>query len=209
MAEVPTVPGLPPLDWTHGPSGAVWETSRQELTLTAEAGVDWSNDSLGGAGNHGATLLGFPAPEGDFTLSARVRVAGERSTFDAGVLGLWRDDDHWAKLCFEFSPPGSSVTARRPMVVSVVTDVWSDDVNSRVVEADQVHLRIVRTGPPFAFHASPDGLRWDFVRLFRLAGSGPIAVGFLAQAPMGPTCVARFDRIRFAAGAPSDLRDGS
>jgi regulation of enolase protein 1 (concanavalin A-like superfamily) len=171
--------------------------------------VDWSNDSLGGGGNHRATLLGFPAPEGDFTLAARVRVIGERSTFDAAVLGLWRDDDHWAKLCFEFSPPGSSVTASRPMVVSVVTDSYSDDVNSGVVDADHVHLRIVRTGPAFAFHTSPDGIRWDFVRLFRLAGTGPITVGFMAQAPLGPSCVARFDRIGLAGGAPQDLRNGS
>lgn len=209
MAESPAVPGLPRLSWTHGPSGVAYDTSRGELTLTAAAGVDWSNDSLGGGRNHGASLLGFPAPEGDFALSARVRVVGDRSTFDAAVLGLWRDDDHWAKLCFEFSPPGSSVTAHRAMVVSVVTDSWSDDVNSGVVDADHVHLRLVRTGPAFAFHASPDGVRWDFVRLFRLAGTGPITVGFMAQAPMGPTCVAGFDRIRLAEGAPPDLRDGS
>lgn len=208
MAEVPAVPGLPALGWTHGPSGVAYEP-RGELTLTAGAGVDWSNDSLGGVGNHGATLLGFPAPAGDVTLSARVQVVGERSTFDAGVLGLWRDDDHWAKLCFEFSPPGSAVTARRPMVVSVVTDEFSDDANSGVVDADHVHLRIVTTGPAFAFHASPDGVRWDFVRLFRLAGTGPITVGFMAQAPRGPTCVARFDQIRLSEGAPTDLRDGS
>lgn len=209
MAEGPAVPGLPPLGWTHGPAGVAYEPSRGELTLTAAAGVDWSNDSLGGVGNHGATLLGFRAPEGDVTLSARVRVVGERSTFDAAVLGLWRDDDHWAKLCFEFSPPGSSVTARRAMVVSVVTDSYSDDVNSGVVDADHVYLRLVRTGPAFAFHASPDGVLWDFVRLFRLAGTGPITVGFMAQAPMGPTCVARFDRIQLSEGAPQDLRDGS
>lgn len=209
MAEAPRIPGLPALAWTHGPSGVSFDPDRTELTLTAEAGVDWSNDSLGGVANHGATLLGFSAPPGDFTLSARVRVVGERSTFDAGVLGLWRDDEHWAKLCFEFSPPGSSVTASRAMVVSVVTDGWSDDVNSGVVDDDHIYLRIVRTGPAFAFHASPDGVRWDFVRLFRLAGSGLISVGFLAQAPTGPPCVARFDRIRLAEGAPSDLRDGS
>ena len=34
-------------------------------------------------------------------------------------------------------------------------------------------------------------------------------VGFLAQAPMGTTCDARFDAIRFTDVAPEDLRDGS
>lgn len=209
MAEPPGLPGLPALRWTHDVSPVGNHLDDGVLTLTATAGVDWSNDALGVAANHGATLLGFDAPSGDFGLSARVRVVGPRTTFDAAALGLWRDDDHWAKLCFEFSPPGPSVTASSAMVVSVVTDGYSDDVNSGVVTDDHVHLRIVRTGPAFAFHASADGVVWDFVRLFRLAGSGPITVGFMAQAPMGPACEARFDHIRLTEDAPRDLRDGS
>jgi regulation of enolase protein 1 (concanavalin A-like superfamily) len=209
MAEPPTLPGLPGLRWTHGESAAGYDPDDDALTLTAAAGVDWSNDALGVDANHRATLLGFDAPAGDFGLSARVRVVGPRTTFDAAVLGLWRDDDHWAKLCFEFSPPGPSATASSAMVVSVVTDGSSDDANSGVVTDDHVHLRIVRTGAAFAFHASGDGVVWDFVRLFLLAGSGPITVGFMAQAPLGASCEARFDQIRLTEGAPRDLRDGS
>ncbi|WP_208867453.1 DUF1349 domain-containing protein [Streptomyces himastatinicus] len=41
-------------------------------------------------------MLGQP-PAGDFQLSARVSV-GFSSTFDAGVLLLWIDERHWAKL---------------------------------------------------------------------------------------------------------------
>ena len=51
------------------------------------------------------TLLGEP-PEGDFQFSARVK-AVHQETFDAGVLMLWMDEAHWAKLCFEFSPDRS------------------------------------------------------------------------------------------------------
>ncbi|SIN87447.1 DUF1349 domain-containing protein [Agromyces cerinus] len=196
------VAGLPVLEWTNGTSGAVFDDDGGELALHAAAGVDWSNDPLGGPGQHRASMLGF-RPSGDFALSARVRVVGGRSTFDAGALGLWCDQDHWAKLCFEYSPAGQA------MVVSVVTNGFSDDCNSTIVEESSIHLRVARVGSAFAFHASTDGDRWDFVRLFRVhSGIAPV-VGFLAQAPLGTACDARFDRIRFTDAVPADLRDGS
>lgn len=194
--------GLPALSWTNGPGAA--SLDGHVLELTAAPGVDWSNDSLGGPHQHAATALVFTAPADDFVLSARVEVPGERTTFDAGVLALWSDEDHWAKLCFEYSPQG------QPMVVSVVTDRFSDDVNSAPVDDAHVYLRVARVGPAFAFHASTDGIHWDFVRLFRLPeGSAPLRVGFLSQAPMGEACVARFDEISFAERRLRDLRDGS
>ena len=198
-----TIPNLPALSWTNGEGRASFDQTTGELTLTAAAGVDWSNDSLGGGSQHGATALGFDAPAGDFTLSARARVLGERTTFDAGVLALWSDEDHWAKLCFEYSPQGEA------MVVSVVTDRFSDDCNSTVVAGGDIHLRIARVGDAWAFHSSVDGARWDFVRLFRLAqGGSPWTIGFLAQAPMGESCTAVLDRIALSSGGPADLRNG-
>ncbi|MBT2518083.1 DUF1349 domain-containing protein [Streptomyces sp. ISL-90] len=196
------VTGLPVLEWTNGASSADFDDRVGELAMRAKAGVDWSNDPLGGAGQHRASMLGF-RPEGDFALSARTRVVGDRSTFDAAVLGLWCDENHWAKLCFEYSPAGQA------MVVSVVTNDFSDDCNSTIVEDEFVHLRLSRLGSTYAFHASADGSRWEFVRLFRLRSGRTPTVGFMAQAPMGETCDARFDRIRFADAAPANLRDGS
>jgi len=193
---------LPDLAWVPQIGTAHVDESLGQLTLVAEPGVDWSNDALGASSQTDATLLGFEAPA-EFSLSARVRVAGRRTTFDAGVLALWADSDHWAKLCFEYSPDG------HPMVVSVVTNGFSDDCNSTLVTTDAVYLRVMRTGAAWAFHASTDGVSWDFVRLFRLNATGPIRVGFLSQAPMGESCVARFDEIRFSHDVPQDLRDGS
>lgn len=193
---------LPPLAWTHTAGDAEFDPDDGELRLRAAAGVDWSNDAVGAPPVHGATMLGFAVPDHDFTLSARVGVRGSRTTFDAGALALWADGDHWAKLCFEYSPQGE------PMVVSVVTNTYSDDTNSAVVRDDAVFLRIARVGAAWAFHASRDGEVWDFVRLFRLR-TPPTSVGFLSQAPMGETCDARFRDIRFSDGAPADLRDGT
>ena len=82
---IPEIAGLPPLAWTSAPSHAVYDQADGMLTLTAAAGVDWRNDSLGGEQQHRASALGFAAPAA-FSLSARVLVASPRTTFDAGAL---------------------------------------------------------------------------------------------------------------------------
>lgn len=200
----PDLPGLPPLSWTGVDGVAMYDDRTGALTLESAPGVDWTNDAGGGPQQHGATALAFAAPDGDFVLSAHVRVPGERTTFDAGALALWADPDHWAKLCDEHSPQGDD------MVVSVVTDGFSDDGNGRLLAGPGVFLRVARVGPAFAFHASDDGTTWDFVRTFRLrADPGPFSVGFLAQAPLGDRCTATFDHIVLTHRTLPDLRDGS
>lgn len=195
------VQDVPPLEWVNG-QGVAETPATDVLVLTAAAGVDWTNDAFGGPQQHAASLLGF-APSGDFSLSARTRVLTERTTFDAAALAIWGDPDHWAKLCFEYSPQGQA------MVVSVVTNKFSDDCNSTVLSEDAVYLRVVRSGPAWAFHSSADGRNWVFVRVFRLAFDGPVRVGFLTQAPMGDECIAEFTNIAYSATIPSDFRDGS
>jgi len=196
------IPGVPDLAWFPQEGAATYDPETGVLESTAASMTDWANDSLGIERQHRACALGFPA-SGDFSLSARVRVAGSGTTYDAGALAVWVDADHWAKLCFEFSPAGER------MVVSVVTNDWSDDCNSTVLVGDEVYYRLSRTGSAFAFHYSLDGEAWSFVRLFRLAVDAGARVGFLSQAPMGEVCVARFDRIHYVEHAPRDLRDGS
>ncbi|MFJ5955257.1 DUF1349 domain-containing protein [Paenarthrobacter sp. NPDC092416] len=199
---IPKIPELPLLTWSASAGQAAYNEEERALTLGAAPGVDWSNDSLGGEHQHRATALGFIAPA-QFALSARVIVTSPRTTFDAGVLSLWADKDHWAKLCFEYSPQGEA------MIVSVVTNAYSDDCNSSVITAPWIYLRVSRVGPAWAFHASADGRVWDFIRLFRLSTDNPVQVGFMSQAPMGETCLARFDNIVYSTMAPADNRDGS
>jgi regulation of enolase protein 1 (concanavalin A-like superfamily) len=195
------VRGIPPLEWVNG-RGLADASAPAALTITAAEGVDWTNDAFGGPQQHAASLLGF-VPSGDFSLSARARVLTERTTFDAAALAIWGDTNHWAKLCFEYSPQGDA------MVVSVVTNEYSDDCNSSVVPTDSVYLRVVRSGAGWAFHSSADGQTWTFVRVFRIDYDGPVYVGFLAQAPMGDRCVAEFSDIAYGSNIPSDFRDGS
>jgi len=196
----PALPTLPALSWSNGTGAAAIDGG--SLVVTAAPGTDWTNDAFGGPQQHAATSLGF-VPTQDFALSARVRVRGPRTTFDAGVLAIWGDRDHWAKLCFEFSPQGEA------MVVSVVTNEYSDDCNSTLVTDGSVYLRVTRSGTGWAFHSSADGIEWTFVRVFRLDFDGPFNVGFMAQAPLGDECVATFDEITYGTVVPADFRDGS
>jgi regulation of enolase protein 1 (concanavalin A-like superfamily) len=200
--------GIP---FTVSPSaGSDWrvDASAGALTVTAAAHSDIFIDP--GEGEqlnaesllNAATLLGV-APDGDFGLSARVTV-DFASTFDAGVLLLWIDERHWAKLCFEFSP------AREPMVVSVVARGVADDANAFVVGDRSVWLRIARIDRAFAFHASVDGTTWRMVRFFVLGDAHDrVQLGFEAQSPTGEGCAVRFDEIRFLRARLGDLRDGS
>jgi regulation of enolase protein 1 (concanavalin A-like superfamily) len=153
-----------------------------------------------------AVMLNAPhllaAAEGDFLLSARIRVEFE-ATFDAGALLVWLNDRAWAKLAFELSPQ------REPMVVSVVTRGTSDDCNSFVVEDGHVWLRVARVGTAYAFHASTDGVYWRLIRHFSLYASETPSYGFSAQSPTGAGCTATFDAIAYEPRRLLELRDGS
>jgi regulation of enolase protein 1 (concanavalin A-like superfamily) len=182
------------------------------LTLKAAAGTDMFIDPSGAEAAPGTGRLVGEPPVGDFTLTARTAVTFA-NTFDAGVLLVYADDLHWAKLCFELSPQ------RIPMAVTVVTKHTSDDCNSFEVSGHELWLRITRIGQAWAFHASTDGQWWRLLRYFTLSDSagdplgggqpGQARVGFLAQSPTGPGCTVTFDHIALRAGAPADLRDGS
>jgi uncharacterized protein len=175
------------------------------LTLTAAAGTDLFVDPGGpemstAEAPDAGRFVGLPPP-GDFTLAAQVSVEFA-SRFDAGVLLLHAAERQWAKLCFEYSPQLT------PTAVTVVTRGTSDDCNSFEVDGHTLWLRITRSGPAWAFHASTDGTWWRLLRYFTFPGD-MVRVGFLAQSPAGAGCAATFDRITFRPGAPESLRDGS
>jgi regulation of enolase protein 1 (concanavalin A-like superfamily) len=207
MAGRVRVPGVP---FPLVPSSAdLWRVDEATLTVSAQPHTDIFVDPAGGntAVNaesmlNAATLLGA-VPEGDFQFSARVTVAFA-STFDAGVLLLWRDGRRWGKLCFEYSPAGE------PMVVSVVCRGVSDDANAFVVTGRSVWLRVSRVDRVYAYHASLDGETWQLIRVFVLDDdTSNDTIGFEGQSPTGEGCQVTFDEIRFRTRRLTDLRDGS
>lgn len=210
MSTVIDLPGVP---FVLTPSAVdAWRVDDVGVVVATAPGhtdlfVDPGGEHTVGAESmlNAVTLLGDP-PAGDFQLSARVGVDFV-ARFDAGVLLVWLDETHWAKLCFEQSPSGA------PMVVSVVTRGTSDDANGFVVEGEQVWLRISRIGHVHAFHASLDGQVWELVRVFALGqGSDGVTghrLGLEVQAPTGDGCTATFAQVRFTPTTLGDLRDGS
>jgi hypothetical protein len=199
MDQFVSLPPLPaPLVWHTPPTQ--WQATDSSLTMAAGARTDLFIDPQGAAPMRNAPRL-LGAVSGDFQLSARV-VVDFAATFDAGVLLIWRDEDHWAKLCFEYSPRG------RPMIVSVVTRGTSDDANAFEVPTNQIWLRVSRMGSAFAFHASSYGQVWELTRHFRLEDGEKASLGFLAQSPTGAGCTVTFDAIRFLPEGVRDLRGG-
>ena len=194
MVRLSGIPApLAPTDATR------WEVSDERLAAKAPARSDLFISPFGNPPVLNAPMLLFPA-SGDFLLSARVTV-GFGARFDAGVLVVFEDDRHWAKLCLEYSPQ------RRPMVVSVVTREVSDDCNSEVINDGSVFLRIGRRGAGYVFHASEDRRVWRFVRAFTLGG-GEVKAGFLVQSPTGDGCNVEFSEISFEARTLGDYRSG-
>ncbi|MHB8060993.1 MAG: DUF1349 domain-containing protein [Gaiellaceae bacterium] len=178
-----------------------WKADENGLELHAAAKTDLFSDPAGGSPVAMPAALIGPAPKGDFLFGARVSCK-QRSTYDAGVLLLYRDEGNWAKLCLELSPQGI------PTVVSVVTRGVSDDCNSFACERAEISLRITRIDDCFAFHASSGGGPWQLVRYFALAGEGDVEIGFMAQSPTGSGCAARFEQIAFEQRRLGDLRNG-
>jgi regulation of enolase protein 1 (concanavalin A-like superfamily) len=206
-----TVPGLPfplvaspPERWRVDGAGTVTASAAPHSDIFVDPG-DPADDTAGFNAEsmlNAATLLGRP-PVGDFQFSARVTVEFA-STYDAGVLLLWADERHWAKLCFEFSPAGE------PMIVSVVCRGVADDANAFVVPGRSVWLRVSRIGRAYAYHASLDGSAWALIRFFNLhEQTVDDRLGFEAQSPTGDGCAVSFDEIRFMSTRLAQLRDGS
>lgn len=193
------------LEWDVKP--AAWTVQDGVWTATAGPRTDYFVDPAGTT-----TVLNGPRallapPDGPWQFSGRVSV-GFKETYDAGVLMLWAGDRQWAKLCFERSPQGA------PMVVSVVTREVSDDANAWTVAGDAgdagdtVWLRISHLGDGvYAFHASDDGSRWEFVRHFKLPDQA--RVGIEVQSPVGEGCTATFTSLTLVAEPLLDLRDGA
>jgi regulation of enolase protein 1 (concanavalin A-like superfamily) len=170
------------------------------MEITAGSSTDLFVNPQGGASTLDAPRLLAPV-SGDFQLVTHVTVEFA-ATFDAGALLIWAGEDQWGKLCFEYSPQGN------PMVVSVVTKGVSDDANSFVTPDRDVWLRASRVGHAFAFHASLDGRRWEFIRHFALDAGETVELGFEAQSPAGEGCTARFEELRFSDQRLGDLRSG-
>jgi len=195
LAAVPTE-----LHWGNSPLD--WKVEQDNiLTITAGEKTDLFSDPQQGNFSINNSPRALFTPQGNFLLSAKVEV-DFRSTFDAGVLVIYENDEIWAKLCFEFSPQ------KQPMIVSVVNRRLSDDCNSVPIDGNHVSLRIARVDQTFAFHFSTDRRFWHLVRYFTLGKLHNLAIGFSSQSPTGQGCTTVFSEITYTKSTLEDIRSG-
>ena len=184
--NIPGVPGS--LNWQNAP--VAWNLdAKNELSISSGPKSDWFVDPFDGTVANSAPILFF-APGADYVLSARVTVKFV-TKWDAGALMLMADDNHWAKLSFEYSPD------RKPTLVTVVTRGLSDDCNSVSLAEDSVYLRIAKSGATYVFYFSTDGKKWQILRTFSLDTDFPVRVGFESQSPAGSGALAKFSAITY------------
>lgn len=194
------IPGVPfPTEWAVQPVSA--SVDGTTLRIEAPADTDLFTDPKHGILKANPPRLMCQPTDDLFSLSTHVAVTFA-STFDAGVIVLWVDDDYWAKLCFEYSPQGE------PMIVTVVNNGISDDCNSVALTRRDIYLRATRLENTFAFHYSEDGVYWRMVRYFTLLRRTPLQVGLSSQSPTGKGCTATFDEIRYSTNVVTDFRSG-
>ncbi|WP_194436152.1 DUF1349 domain-containing protein [Vibrio fluminensis] len=144
----------------------------------------------------------FTEVEGDFCFQAQVNceLVGR---YDAGALMIRSDAEHWAKLCIERCADDSIA------IVSVVTNVWSDDTNNECLVDANCYLRVIRQGDVIVFHYSLDGQVWRFVRKFPINWRDKLKVGIAAQAPFVEGANMEFNHIQLGPNTVGNFRDGS
>ena len=186
------------LEWLNEPPKWNFD-SNNKLTIVPQAVSDFFRP-YGQKPNDNACLL-YTKVSGDFTAITKVRV--ELVDFgDAAAITIRANESLWAKLCVERSPTGDI------SLVSVVTNNFSDDANSELVDTSECLLRITRKGNVFAMHYSLDGSTWRFVRMFSLETPSTLMVGVHAQAPFTGGCKAEFDFFNLTSTAVKDFRSG-
>lgn len=177
------------------------------LTIHAPALTDYFNfgEKLNAQGMPDESVGNAPyyytEVEGDFVL--RVKVSLEfKADYDACAILLMKDALNWGKLCFEQSDFGTRA------VVSVVTQVRSDDANGSNVEGNELWLQAARVGNYFSFHYSLDGERFDMTRLFYMQTDQPLKVGLVAQSPLGEGGPRHFAHFTLENRTVKNLRQG-
>ncbi len=139
--------------------------------------------------------------EGDFVIRVRV-TPNFASTYDAACIMVIQDENTWLKAAFEKSDFGTNA------VVSVVTNVVSDDANGCNIDTESVWLQVSRVQNNFAVHYSLDGEKFDMVRLCLLPVGNTVKVGVEAQCPTGDGGTRDFRGLTLEKRTVKNLRAG-
>jgi len=192
------------MQWNNAPASFATR-GNDWLEIVSAGQTDWFVSPLDNTARANSPRLLFGADAG-FVLRAKVTV-DFKAKWDAGVLLVYEDEAHWAKLCLENS------VYDKPTIVSVVTRGASDDSNGFEVDGDTIYLQLARTGPAVIFYASPDARAWRIIRAFTLGGApskrvGRMQAGFSSQSPTGTGHRTIFSEIRYRPEPPKNWWQG-
>lgn len=194
-----------PGDWALENKAAAYQVlGPREFELAAPANTDLFIAPDGNFARDLSPRLVTRPAKGPFVLTAKIR-PGFGTRWDAGVLVLVNDPQHFMKFCFEQDYRGTN------RVVTVVCNGVGDDCNSMAVPEDAVYFRITGSVPgnTFACYSSADGKSWFLIRGFRLEKTDDLRIGFSAQSPVGSGCTVRFSEMSLEHRALADVWAGN
>jgi len=168
------------------------------LFIKATPKSDYFCDPVDGTSTATAPFL-YREIKGDFLVSVRVKPVFA-DTYDACTIFVYADERHWLKTAFEYTDLGFN------SIVTVKTEMYSDDANGVEIKDDAVYLQVIRKGDIFACHYSSDGIDYKMARLFKMAVPDTIKVGLSAQSPMGEGGFMEFSNLKITQTLPEDIR---
>jgi regulation of enolase protein 1 (concanavalin A-like superfamily) len=139
----------------------------------------------------------FTQVAGDFVLTAKVRFHPAHQYDQAGLM-VRVSPSCWLKTSVEYEPVGPS------RLGAVVTNYTYSDWSTQgfVSGSGEVWLRVRREGDDYLIDASPNGSRWEQIRVAHLhEGRGqPVMGGLYACSPRGAGFRAEFDHLTVNSG---------
>lgn len=175
------------------------------MTMTATHGQDFFIDpSSGKANTSSPILLAEVDNTKPFTIQAKIKTHfTQDGTYNAGVLFLYDNDEHWQKFCFEQDERGNH------RVVTVRTVGTSDDNNSEVVSGqDFIYFKYSSDTNVVGSYYSFDGETWYMARLYRNDYPAKLYVGISNQCPTAETSKSEFSQMSLTQKAVENFRLG-
>lgn len=184
------------IQWKNKPEHA--KVQEDEIEMIAGKDTNLFN-SPSGTFSCADFPFAYKVMEGDFYVKCKV-TPNFTSLYDLGSIVVWENDNCWIKFAYENSDAGY------PAIISIVTNIYSDDCNGPQVEGD-VWLQIFRKNNTFALHYSQDGECWNLARIFNLSMAEEVCVGVSAQCPMGKECKVVFLNFEVGKEVPENIRN--
>lgn len=165
---------------------------------------DYFNDPDGKLSNNTAPILLTKIDNTKpFTLTAKVTPGFTKTgLYNAGVLYIYKNDNHYQKFCFEQDERGDH------RVVSVRTITTSDDNNHDKITQPFVYMKISSDAQTIGSYYSLDNKTWLLARLYRNDYGAELWTGISAQCPVDTGSFAYFSDMKLTQTSVKDFRMG-